>query len=148
MEHRQPCASPYRQPFLRSALHPDDTRQFLPTIEMLQVYLSFTDAWAAERLPCNLRNTNKQCSIHCARAAVQARPSLAVTRPLLHPWVDQAGAVTFSSLLNWSPSQSALLAVVAEALSELQGSQPPSSHCPAPPPPRHDGAANFHARDL
>lgn len=71
-----------------------------------------------------------------------------MTRPLLHPWVDQAGAVNFTSLRNWSPSQSALLAVVAEALSELQGSQPPSSQRPTPPPPRREGATIFHARDL
>lgn len=73
--------------------------------------------------------------------AMQARPVLAVTRPLQHPWVDQAGGVTFPSLLSWLPAQSTLLAVVAEALSELQPFQQPTAQRLSPPVPQSNGAA-------
>mmetsp|Transcript_17776 Transcript_17776/g.53527 ORF Transcript_17776/g.53527 Transcript_17776/m.53527 type:complete len:343 (+) Transcript_17776:205-1233(+) len=69
----------------------------------------------------------------------QARPVLAVTRPLQHPWVDQAGGVTFPSLLSWLPAQSTLLAVVAEALSELQPFQQPTAQRLSPPVPQSNG---------
>jgi hypothetical protein len=53
----------------------------------------------------------------------QGGPGLAVTHPIRHPWVDAAGRLSFPSLLHWAPSQSSLVAVVAEALSELSGLQ-------------------------
>ena len=57
---------------------------------------------------------------------------LAVTHPIRHPWVDTAGRLSFPSLLHWVPSQSSLVAVVAEALSELSGLQHAGPQSPQP----------------
>lgn len=64
---------------------------------------------------------------------LQIRPSLAVTRPLSHPWIDEAGSLTFPSLLYWSAGQSTLVAVVVEAVAELQ------SWTPSPQPDQSTG---------
>lgn len=73
----------------------------------------------------------------CADLSVRLRvlqggPGLAVTHPLRHPWVDAAGRLSFPSLLHWVPSQSSLVAVVAEALSELTGLQHAGPQSPQP----------------
>lgn len=54
----------------------------------------------------------------------QVRPSLAVTRPFVHPWIDEAGNLKFPSLLYWTAGQSTLVAVVVEAVVELQSWTP------------------------
>jgi ESCRT-I complex subunit VPS37 len=46
--------------------------------------------------------------------------------------VDAAGRLSFPSLLHWAPSQSSLVAVVAEALSELSGLQHAGAQSPQP----------------
>ena len=66
------------------------------------------------------------------RVLQQGGPGLAVTHPIRHPWVDTAGRLSFPSLLHWVPSQSSLVAVVAEALSELSGLQHAGPQSPQP----------------
>ena len=68
----------------------------------------------------------------CLRVLMQGGPGLAVTHPIRHPWVDAAGRLSFPSLLHWVPSQSSLVAVVAEALSELSGLQHAGAQSPQP----------------
>ena len=63
---------------------------------------------------------------------VQEGPSLQVTHPLQHPWVNASGKLTFPALDLWSPQRSRLVAVVQEAFSALSG-QPLRSHSPHRP---------------
>ena len=45
---------------------------------------------------------------------------LGLGQPVQHPWVDQAGQLSFPSLQQWSP-RSRLASVVQEALGSLSG---------------------------
>ena len=67
-------------------------------------------------------------------ANMQERPALQVTHPIQHPWVNNAGRMSFPSLDRWNPSHSRLAPLFQEAYAALTG-QPFRSPASSPQRP-------------